>query len=218
MFFKRFYRKNEQPLKKIYQVGDTIILDNIECVIIAADIYIENSNYQNIAIDKHYDLSYYFPEIKIFHYNDPWSEGIEETGPFKWGLYGENLFNSQEERKDCLRLGQGFKNTNIYLKKANSVREKPLPGDKGLFLYSYISKFRHKFGKNWFLPSAEELLAVPYRELSFEGNTGAYSSSDDFWSSSEEWRYNSYVTLLGGKDKYPKNKDFLSYARLCRVF
>ena len=218
MFFKKFYRKDEQPFKRIYQIGDTIILDNIECVIIAVDVYIEGSDYQNIAIDKNYDLSHYFPEIETFHYSDPWGEGIEETGPFKWGLYGENLFNSREEREDCLRLGQGFKNTYKYLKEASNIREKLLPGDRGLFLYSYLSKFRHKFGKNWFLPSVGELMAVPYHELSFEGSTGAYSSSDGFWSSSEEWSYNSYVALLGGKDKYPKNKYFLSYARLCRVF
>ena len=207
---KRFYIPNN------CSVGDTVILDGIECLCVATGVTIQGSALTRIAVDKNHDLGYYQKYVGM-------TQNRIDTNQIKywrWGGTGTALDNTSQE------VGYGLQNTVNCL--ANKVvytngNNTNTSGDGYPWLWQGVNDFRSSHTDKWFVPSAKELkeYIYPYRSnLSYDVITGTGPAEDRYiyWSSSEKDNNNSYRVYFNGgylNDYYKRG----NYAvRLCRAF
>ena len=206
-----------------FNIGDTVWLDGIECIVIAKDITIQGCSYRNIAVDKNHDLGWYCKYI-----GDTWgTKKVSQVTHWIWGGFGTITGSTSEE------VGYGYQNTINYL--ANSYNgTNGTNGDSTEdhteypSLYRGLNDFRNVHSDKWFLPSMNEFDLLQYNEvisddifmlMNFDSSTGAPNPSEGtfFWSSSESTNNNAIRCNLRGvrSDDY---KYYNNYVRLFRVF
>ena len=195
------------------KVGDTVILDGIECLCVATGVTIQGSNLTRIAVDKNHDLGYYQKYVvKVQN-----REIIEEIVYWRWGGYGTALGNTSQE------VGYGLQNTINCLANTKNYTKGTYSGTTGKgypWLWIGVNDFRSSHSGKWFVPSVNELKDYVYpnkSSLTFDETTGG-SSTDEFWSSSEASANSSYfVNFNNGSNDY--NYKRRTYpVRLCRAF
>ena len=199
------------------KVGDTIILDGIECLCVATGVTIQGSNLTRIAVDKNYDLGHYQQYVGVTQ------NGIvtNEIKYWRWGGYGTETGTSVE-------IGYGLQNTIRCL--ANSVNYTNgsytgTNGDGNPWLWIGVNDFRSSHSDKWFVPSFEELIKYIYNNrttLKF-GNDGGGTNSHQFWSSSEEYdvghpEFYSYSYVFYDGRRRANHKYKTGCVRLCRAF
>ena len=208
----------KEILKRFYvpdncKVGDTVILDGIECLCVATGVTIQGSNLTRIAVDKNHDLGYYQKYVRLLQ-NDIDTKQIRS---WRWGGYGTKLGNTSKE------VGYGLQNTINCLANTKNYTKgtySSTASDGFPWLWIGVNDFRSSHSGKWFVPSVNELKDYVYpnkSSLTFDETTGG-SSTHYFWSSSEESKNNSYYVnfssgYLGNKLKYDINA-----IRLCRAF
>ena len=209
---------NEETLKAIKthyyvpdncQVGDTVILDGIECLCVATGITIQGTNLTRIAVDKKYNLGYYQKYSGISY----GSNTVNRIDFFKWGGYGTLVGDTSTE------TGYGYQNTiNCLSKKvvftAGSYNYSPTATNFFPYLWSGVNDFRSAHSDKWFVPSIAELRNYVYprkSSLTISPNISLLSSSE--YSANECWL--SY--FYDGRDLYG-DKYAATNIRLCRVF
>ena len=195
------------------EVGNTVILDGVECVCVATDITIQGSGLRRIAVDKNHDLGYYQKYVGITQ------DGVatDKITSWRWGGYGNTLGNTSQE------VGYGLQNTINCLANPVNYTKGSYTGTNGdgyPWLWQGVNDFRASHSDKWFVPSANELISYvyPYKSsLTFDTTTGGYST-DNFWSSSEKSNNSSYYVYFGGG--YARDYYKYSYfaVRLCRAF
>ena len=196
------------------KVGDTVILDGIECLCVATGVTIQGSNLTRIAVDKNHDLGYYQKYVGLLQ-NDIDTRQIRS---WRWGGYGTKLGNTSKE------VGYGLQNTINCLANTKNYTKGTYSGTTGKgypWLWIGVNDFRSSHSGKWFVPSVNELKDYVYpnkSSLTFDETTGG-SSTDEFWSSSEASANTSYY--MGFHDGYPgsgRYKHDMIAVRLCRAF
>ncbi len=203
---KRFYIPNN------CSVGDTVILDGIECLCVATDVTIQGSSLTRIAIDKYHDLGYYQKYV-----GDTYADGaISYIRWWRWGGVGTALSNTSQE------VGYGLQNTIRCLANtvvytagtANNNYKYPL-------MWRGVNDFRSSHSDKWFVPSLKEFKNYIYANrsrITFDTTTGA-DSTYSFWTSSEYSSNESYYMIPSSGTL---NLCYQKYApcgvRLCRAF
>ena len=193
-------------------VGDTVILDGIECLCVATGVTIQGSSLRRIAVDKNHDLGYYqkYVGLSIKGYD------ISDIVSWRWGGSGTSTGNTSTE------VGYGLQNTINCL--ANPVNY--TNGDSSSAYADYplmwtgVSDFRSSHSDKWFVPSLNELKNYVYankNSLTFDTTTGG-SSTGDYWSSSEGGRNYGYVVYFSDGRSNPDYKTYSYAVRLCRAF
>ena len=189
-------------------VGDTVILDGIECLCVATGVTIQGSNLTRIAVDKNHDLGYYQKYVGI----NIDGTVISKINSWRWGGYGTS--------SDAYSgLGYGLQNTNKCLDIAvnytcgsgsnDNVTDAP-------FMWRGVNDFRASHSDKWFVPSLDELVAYIYPNASSLKDASSYC-----WSSTE-FGYNTslsayYVWIPSGKSQ-SQSKNKTRNVRLCRAF
>ena len=163
-------------------VGDTINVDGIDVLIIAAlkdgtwvsDIGAEGDVV--IGVDKNHDLCYYLEGDDFANVELNSSTGLGEVKPkygYEWGGYGI------ETRIQDRGIGTGLANTDalIEMKLQPNTADWPVLWDK-------VKEFRETHSDKWFVPSERELDLLVYPQkanlVNISGATSTY-----YWSSSE---------------------------------
>lgn len=218
---------NEETLKAIksyYYVpdnckaGDTVILDGIECLCVATGVTIQGSNLTRIAVDKNHDLGYYQKYVGFDINGTPGAISTPITFITKWiwGGYGTEIGTSEE-------VGYGLQNTIKCLANTVNYTNGSYSGvpDIGFpWLWQGVNDFRSAHSDKWFVPSISELQNYVYAyksRLTFDTATGG-SSTDLFWSSSENLDTDSfYVNFSYGNGRID-HKTACYAVRLCRAF
>ena len=195
-------------------VGDTVILDGIECRCVDTGVTIQGSDLTRIAVDKNYDLGYYQKYVGITQGGTE----ISQIRQWRWGGYGTELGNTSKE------IGYGLQNTinclaNLVNYTKGTYTETNYDGYP--LLWQGVNDFRASHSDKWFVPSANELKKYlwGYIGLKFDTATGGdYYYS--YWSSTEGTAKRVYTinpysseSSLGASNKYS-----YSCVRLCRAF
>ena len=195
------------------KVGDTVILDGIECLCVATGVTIQGSNLTRIAVDKNHDLGYYQKYVvKVQN-----REIIEEIVYWRWGGYGTALGNTSQE------VGYGLQNTINCLANTKNYTKgtySSTASDGFPWLWIGVNDFRSSHSDKWFVPSINELKDYVYpnkSSLTFDETTGG-SSNYGFWSSSEFSNKTSFEMLFGAGSWNDNDKGKNSAVRLCRAF
>ena len=201
------------------KVGDTVILDGIECLCVATGVTIQGSNLTRIAVDKNHDLGYYQKYVGI----NIDGTVISKITRWRWGGHGTAIGNNSIE------VGYGLQNTINCL--ANTVSYTSGTSSSETFneykiyplMWTGVNDFRASHSDKWFLPSRNELLNYvhPYKSsLNFDTTTGG-PASYQFWSSTERSsnssNYGLYLTLSSGNYSYALKYNAFA-VRLCRAF
>ena len=220
---------NEETLKVLskqyyvpsnFNIGDTVWLDGIECIVIAKDITIQGCSYRNIAVDKNHDLGWYCKYV-----GDIWgTKKVSQITEWVWGGSGTTTGNTSQE------VGYGYQNTINYLSNSANGTNGNSTKDYTDYpsLYRGLNDFRNVHSDKWFLPSMNEFDLLQYNEviskdifvlMNFDSSTGAPNSGEMnfFWSSSESDNNTATIcslrNLRGGENKFDHR-----YVRLFRVF
>ena len=203
------------------KVGDTVILDGIECLCVATGVTIQGSNLTRIAVDKNHDLGYYQKYVGINQTILKQDQGgviTNQITSWRWGGYGTALGNTSKE------VGYGLQNTINCLANTKNYTKgtySSTASDGFPWLWIGVNDFRSSHSGKWFVPSVNELKDYVYpnkSSLTFDETTGG-SSTDEFWSSSEASANTSYY--MGFHDGYPgsgRYKHDMIAVRLCRAF
>lgn len=192
-------------------VGDTVWLDGIECLCIATGVTIQGSSLTRIAVDKKHDLGYYQK------YAGKVINGYETSkiNYWRWGGY------KTETRGTSQEVGYGLQNTNRCLANpVNFTRGSNDANNTYPLMWIGVNDFRASHSDKWFVPSLNELINYIYNNrssLSFDHATGG-SSTDSYWSSSEESQYSSYNYSFYYGSTYRDDKFYYKAVRLCRAF
>lgn len=208
---------NEETLKAIRsycyvpdncKVGDTVILDGIECLCVATGVTIQGSSLTRIAVDKNHYLGYYQKYVGIVH------NGIEiaKINLWRWGGYGTSSDTYSG-------LGYGLQNTNKCLGIAVNYGKGTYTGTTGdgyPWLWKGVNDFRSSHSDKWFVPSLDELCSYIYPNVSSLNDTGSYCwSSTEFGHNTSLSAY--YVWIRSGKSQ-SQGKNETQDVRLCRAF
>lgn len=144
-----------------YAVGDTVTIGGIECVI-AYDAGSEQSWGRYILCEKH-DLNYYEPDLG--------TGGVDESYSGKqWGFYG---------------ISTGVTDTAIGTGKNNTDQLISQNDNDDNTLWYYVNQHRFTTGRDWHVPSKDEL-NILYENKTTIGNFTISSSYRYYWSSSEQ--------------------------------
>lgn len=158
-----------------YNVGDTVVLDGIESVIVY-DAGSEQSWGRYLCVDKNHDLVWYFAGSDfVDRYSS--SDGcinLEAKYGYEWGTY-RTVTNITSQV-----IGKGLSNTNSL------ISMNPQPWSEGWFvLWDKVEEFRANHSNDWFVPTVGELQKV-YDQKSYLNNlSDGYSGASAYWSSSE---------------------------------
>ena len=157
-----------------YEVGDTVTLDGIECVIIyKADT--EQGWGKYICIDKNHDLSYY---ISGSDYDEEYESDtlISESGKYgyEWGGLGIDTGIDYED------IGKGLSNTNALIA-LNLKPETP----NWRVLWDMVKQFRITYGNDWFVPSLGEMAWVQNSLTGLNNVTTGTTNNRLYWCSDE---------------------------------
>ena len=128
-----------------YNVGDTVTLDGIECVIVyKADT--EQSWGRYICIDRNYDLSYYVTGSNYVN-TGKGDDSSVGTWAYEWGGYGVSTGVTSQE------IGDGLSNTDKLI----SMNLKPNTSGWKV-VWDLVKDFRLVYGDKWFVPTLQEIL------------------------------------------------------------
>ena len=191
-----------------YNVGDTVVLDGIESVIVF-DNGSEAEWGRYLCVDKNHDLSYYLEGSDF--YNEKESDDVINTSAqygYEWGGYDIScIFYSQETA-----IGEGLKNTNalISLNLQSETENWPILWDK-------VVEFRKNYSNKWFVPTVKELREVYDYVYSLENLSR--SSGTFYWSSTEAYLFDQSEVLNfrdGAGTSYSYKYSHSIRSRLCR--
>lgn len=179
-----------------YNVGDVVVLDNIESVIIY-DAGSEQEWGRYIVTDRFYNLSHYTQNSNNF-YNLNWLSFYSVTG-----------ITSQE-------IGDGLLNTNQILSLETSTENNTLTYNLNLF--------RNQHSDKWFVPSAgelRELITNSDKIYNLYPSNTYYANLYSICSSTEISDHNIYITHIPLKDisQYGvkiNSSQYFNIYRLCR--
>lgn len=197
------------------QVGDTVTVDGIEVLVLAAkdDAGSWNSTagaegVEYIGVDKNHDLSFYIvgdDYVDSNDYND--SPG---TFGYEWGGYGT------ETGIQDTAVGTGLANTNAL------IGMNLQPRTEGWWVvWDRVNEFRQSHSDSWFVPSKDELFLV-YQQKSNLSNL-SLNTNYYYWSSSEDtpgnapynaWSWHTNSGSMCGDYKHSPN----TRVRLCVQF
>lgn len=185
-------------------VGDTVILDGIECLCVATNVEIQDSDYKRIAVDKNYNLDHYFNYIGT--YVDGYE--ITQSGSWRWGAYNVTVGASNTG------VGYGLRNTEICLNDsrcfscANNTSNSQYP-----IMWYGVRDFRNEYSNDWFVPSMYEAQNCMYPYANVLGLRNNHT-----WTSAEYSATTAYfLTSNGGWSDGIKYSGSLG-CRMCRAF
>lgn len=190
-----------------YRVGDTVVLDGIESVIIY-DNGSEADWGRYIVVDKNHDLSYYISGSDYVDSNDyTTSPG---TFGYEWGFYNEQLpFASNSSNHT---IGKGLETTNVII--SNKDTTNTVTGGWYL-LWDKVEEFRQSHTNKWFIPSINELSQV-CSQKSFLKNIST-SINYYYWTSSEASSSNAYsININNSNTAFSGKAGHSIRSRLCR--
>ena len=185
-----------------YSVGDTVVLDGIESVIIY-DAGSDQSWGRYIVVDKNHDLVYYTDGNDYVDDDTP-----SNQWGFEWGGYLVDVGT------DDSAIGGGLNNSNIAISK----NLKPHSGNWPV-LWNKLEEFRSNYSDKWFLPSIAELRQV-YNNRALLTNL-SFNSYTAYWSSYSPGTTSVNIFYFGGTLQ-PGTQSLLSRdsttvrSRLCR--
>ena len=189
-----------------YQVGDTVVLDGIECVIVyKAETEQEWGQY--LCVDKNHDLCWYMNGSDHLNSSDYLNPGFG----YEWGEYRLNGVSTVTGVTDQ-GIGQGLSNTN----RLSSLTFVFTPSF-GL-LWDQVDNFRNTYGNEWFVPSLDELSCV-YQQI---GNLENISTTTytGYWTSTDYSVTSAYVVSMTDGAVltiFPKDDmNHFTRTRLCR--
>ena len=176
-----------------YSVGDTVTIGDIECVI-AYDAGSEQSWGRYILCEKH-DLNYYEPDLG--------TGGVDETYSGKqWGVYGQD-----DSGANGTAIGTGKDNTDYLIGRYNS----------NTYLWYYVNQHRTNTGKDWCVPSKDEL-NILYENLTQIGNFSTSGSYYYYWSSSESTSNYAWSQYFSPGVQINRRKDLTYYRVRCVLY
>lgn len=193
-----------------YSVGDTVILDGIESLIIY-DAGSEQSWGRYIVADKNHDLVYYIAGSD--YQNESESSSIINSA----NQYGYEWGGSRTVSGITESIGAGLTNTNILIGR-NLLPMFPFWN----VLWDKVKEFRETYGEKWFVPSIEESNLIYTNKDSLNGLTtiNTINSSDlnpYYWSSSGYDSETSYsIHLHDGSQVQDFKSTHCCRCRLCR--
>lgn len=151
-------------------IGDTFTFNGIDCVVVY-DAGLEQDWGRYILCEK-YDLNYYEPGLG--------------TGNFEEDYDGKAWAFIDERNADESAIGSGRDNTDFMIN--------AYPTDD--YIWYYVNQHRSKTGKQWHVPSKDEL-AILYENKDLIGNFSTvqsnFYSSSNYCSSTESSGMNFYV-------------------------
>ena len=184
-----------------YSVGDIVVLDGIESVIIY-DNGSEADWGRYICVDKNHDLSYYITGSDYVDSED--YKTHPGTFGYEWGGYLTTTGVTSQE------VGSGLSNTNSLISKNLQ------PNTSGWYvLWDKVKEFRNSRSDKWFVPSQDELNLV-YNNKSSLSNL-SLNNTPGYWSSSESDYIRAYYEDLdrGYQNDVYKYTHY-DHTRLCR--
>lgn len=192
-----------------YSVGDTVVLDGIESVIIY-DNGSEADWGRYICVDKNHDLSYY---ISGSDYVDESESDLiinnDNAYGYEWGGYETDLGMTDSSYRE---IGKGLSNTNSLISKNLT------PNTSGWrVLWDMIEEFRVSHSNYWFIPSLEEAKAARNQKNHLENITTTAGKCTNYWTSSENSSNHAWPFLFvtGTTTAHSKNSHNIR-SRLCR--
>lgn len=175
-----------------YNVGDTVIVDGIESLIIY-DNGSETVWGRYIVVDKNHDLPYYiFGENYI---NDVNRDTYDNTGFPEWGGEGITTGITSQE------IGDGLSNTNSLI----SLNLQPTK-ENWPVLWDMVSSFRQTYSDKWFVPTSKELALLKGFYTKLENFTYTTDGASWYWTSTEysntiAYTYEAYYYLIESNNK-----------------
>ena len=181
-----------------YSVGDTVILDGVESVIIyKAEEEREWGRY--IVVDKNHDLCYYILGNDFVDDND---YETNKWGP-EWASRGTTTYI------DSLEIGGGLSNTNSLIALDLQPNTEGWP-----VLWDWVETFRSTHSDKWFVPAVQELRQV-YINSSYLENIST-STNRQYWTSTEYNALSAYCVYSSLEGAASYKNAHLHRARLCR--
>lgn len=141
------------------------------------------SAYWRYMIAEEYDLPHYDSDVGTTTINASYRGKM-------WGVYGTEVGGTSTS------IGTGLANTNKLIETYPSETD---------YIWYYINKHRTETGKQWFLPSKDEL-NILYENKDTIGNFST-STSYYYWSSSEYSSYFSWTQYFSSGNQYNTIKD-----------
>ena len=191
-----------------HNVGDTVTLDGIECLIIY-DNGSEAEWGRYLCVDKNHDLIWYFAGTDYEDESET-SSVINNANKYsyEWGGYGTST-----EITDTA-VGSGLTNTNSLI----GMNLQPYT-DGWHVVWDKVNEFRSGRSDKWFVPSKDELNLIYTNRDSLSGLTTINNSNlkPFYWSSSESNAYFAWSQFFDNGTQYGdiKNRKFFR-VRLCR--
>lgn len=194
-----------------HNVGDTVTLDGIECLIVY-DNGSEAEWGRYIVTDKNHDLVWYFAGSD--YQDESETSTVINTANkygYEWGGYGTTTGITDTS------IGMGLTNTNSLI--SMSLQ----PNESGWnVVWDKVKEFRNSHSDKWFVPSRQELVEVYNKKKSLSGLTTIgnsdltpyYWSSSEYISSNNHFAYCIYFNngVQNGRTKYVHD----NRCRLCR--
>ena len=166
-----------------YNVGDTVVLDGIESVIVY-DAGSEQEWGRYLCADKNHDLVWYFKGDDYVNSDD--CHTLPGTYGYEWGFYREQLPFASNPSNHI--IGKGLETTNVII----SNKDTTSTVIEGWYLlWDKVEEFRQEHSDNWFVPSSNELKEV-YNQKSLLLNL-SLSTNPYYWSSSEASSIGAYM-------------------------
>ena len=191
-----------------YNVGDTVVLDGIESLIIY-DAGSEQSWGRYLCADKNHDISYYLTGSDYKDESEPgYVINSANKYGYEWGGYGAKIGITSES------IGSGLSNTNSL------IGMNLQPNTAGWFvIWDKVNEFRSGRSDKWFAPSKDELNLIYENRGSLSGLTTIDRDilNPYYWSSSESSASAAHMQRLNTGDQRAAIK-YTHYlrVRLCR--
>lgn len=193
-----------------YNVGDTVVLDGIESVIVY-DAGSEQEWGRYLCVDKNHDLVWYFAGTD--YQDESEAPGIINSANkygYEWGGYQITTGITDTP------IGTGLANTNSLI----GMNLQPRTSGWNV-VWDKVNEFRETYGDKWFVPSLNELSLIYENRVSLNGVTTINDSDRNpyYWSSSESnstsvgvWSFRSgFGSQINYTKSYRSNR-----VRLCR--
>ena len=192
-------------------VGETVTVDDVEVLIIAAKDDAGTWSSTNgakgveyIAVDKNHDLSFYVNGDDYVDSSD--YDQAPGTFGYEWGGDGTitNITNTE--------VGTGFTNTLSLI-----LRSEP-PNTEGWYVvWDKVNEFRQSHSDKWFVPSKDELNLV-YENRAYLSNL-SLNTNYFYWSSSEGSSVSAWTQAFNSGDQNGLSKSRNDFrVRLCVQF
>ena len=192
-------------------VGETVTVDDVEVLIIAAKDDAGTWSSTNgakgveyIAVDKNHDLSFYVNGDDYVDSSD--YDQAPGTFGYEWGGDGTitNITNTE--------VGTGFTNTLSLI-----LRSEP-PNTEGWYVvWDKVNEFRQSHSDKWFVPSKDELNLV-YENRAYLSNLSLITNYF-YWSSSEGSSVSAWTQAFNSGDQNGLSKSRNDFrVRLCVQF